>query len=47
MPLLLALPIAQAVLLRGEKLWVTPALVCAIGLVAVQFIGCLFAVDPP
>jgi putative inorganic carbon (HCO3(-)) transporter len=45
-PLLLAAPIAVAVFLRGERLWITTTLLWAFALVVVQFLGCLFAADP-
>ena len=45
-PLLLAAPIAVAVLWRGERLWITTTLLWAFALVIVQFVGCLFAADP-
>lgn len=46
-PLLLAIPIFLSVFVRGERIWISPALLWALALVVVQFVGCLFSADPP
>lgn len=45
-PLLLCLPIARDVLLRGERILITPTFWLLLAFVGVQFVGALFAVQP-